>query len=55
MKYCSSSYDIILYTNQDISKMIDEEDDILCNIKNVNLLSGQDLKQWEEYCKFKYS
>ena len=53
MKYCSSTYDIILYTNQDISKMIDEEDDILCNIKNVNLLSGQDLKQWEEYCKFK--
>lgn len=53
MKYCSSTYDIILYTNRDISKIINEEDDILCNIKNVNLLGGQDLKQWEEYCKFK--
>ena len=53
MKYCSSKYDIVLYTNQDIMRLIDEEDDALCNIKNIDLLSGQDLKQWEEYCKFK--
>lgn len=53
MKYCSSTYDIILYTNRDISKMIDEKDNKLCNIENVELLGGQDLKQWEEYCKFK--
>jgi len=53
MKYCSSTYDIILYTNHDISKLINEDDTELCNIKNVGLLGGQDLKQWEEYCKFK--
>ena len=53
IKYCSSKYDIILYTNHDISKLIDEKDNVLCNIENVGLLGGQDLKQWEEYCKFK--
>tara|TARA_Y100000389_G_scaffold11392_1_gene10508 strand:- start:149 stop:1066 length:918 start_codon:yes stop_codon:yes gene_type:complete len=53
IKYCSSKYDIILYTNDDISKLIDEEDNVLCNIENIGLLGGQDLKQWEEYCKFK--
>ena len=36
-----------------LRKLINETDDELCNIKNVGLLCGQDLKQWEEYCKFK--
>jgi hypothetical protein len=53
MKYCYANYDIILYTNEDISEMINDEDDVLCNIENIKLLGGQDLKQWEEYCKFK--
>lgn len=53
MKYCSSKFDIVLYTNNDVSKMVDEENNELCNIKNIELLGGQDLKQWEEYCKFK--
>lgn len=53
MKYCSSKYDIILYTNSDVSRLIGEEDNELCNIENIELLSGQDLRQWEEYCKFK--
>lgn len=53
MKYCSSKFDIVLYTNNDVQKMIDEDEDELCNIKNIELLGGQDLKQWEEYCKFK--
>jgi len=52
LKYCSSKFDIVLYTNEDISKMIDENDE-LCNIENIDLLGGEDLKQWEEYCKFK--
>lgn len=53
MKYCYKKYDIILYTNEDVAKMIDDEEDELCNIENINLLGGQDLRQWEEYCKFK--
>lgn len=53
LKYCSNDYDIILYENDDISKLINDPEDPLCNIKNINLLSGRDLKQWEEYCKFK--
>lgn len=53
MKYCYSKYDIVIYTNNDVSKMINDKDDELCNIKNIELLGGQDLKQWEEYCKFK--
>ena len=52
MKYCSSKFDIVLFTNEDVSKMIDADDE-LCNIENIDLLGGQDLKQWEEYCKFK--
>ena len=53
MKYCYRQYDIILYTNKDVPRMINDQDDELCNIENVELLGGQDLKQWEEYCKFK--
>lgn len=53
LKYCYQQYDIILYTNEDIANMIDDEDDELCNIENIDLLGGQDLRQWEEYCKFK--
>lgn len=53
MKYCSRDYDIVLYTNNDVSRLVGEEDDELCNIKNIELLGGQDLAQWEEYCKFK--
>ena len=52
MNHCYQNYDIILYTNEDIVKMIDDDDD-LCNIEHIDLLGGQDLKQWEEYCKFK--
>lgn len=53
LKYCSNDYDIILYENTDVSELINDLEDPLCNIKNINLLSGKDLKQWEEYCKFK--
>ena len=38
MKYCSSTYDIILYTNHDIAKMIDEENDEL--LPTVNLIGS---------------
>ena len=37
IKYCSSKYDIILYTNHDISKLIDEKDNVLCNIESHDL------------------
>lgn len=50
---CSHKYDIILYTNDDIIDMIGDENDDLCNIKNPNMLSGIDLKQWEHYCRLK--
>jgi len=53
LKYCSSKYDIILYTNEDAKNLIDDENDDLCNIENIQLLSGADLRQWEEYCRFK--
>ena len=53
MNHCYQNYDIILYTNEDISKMIGDKDDELCNIENIELLGGQDLRQWEEYCRFK--
>lgn len=46
-------YDIILYTNDDAKKIIDDEKDYLSNIENIDLLSGIDLEQWEEYCKFR--
>jgi len=49
--FCDDLYQVIIYTNDDISKMI--PDDELCSIENPNLLSGVDLKQWESYCKFK--
>lgn len=53
MNHCYQKYDIVLYTNENIAKMIDDDGDDLCNIEHIDLLGGQDLKQWEEYCKFK--
>uniref|UniRef100_A0AB39JEF0 Uncharacterized protein n=1 Tax=Florenciella sp. virus SA2 TaxID=3240092 RepID=A0AB39JEF0_9VIRU len=47
------NYDIILYTNDDVKHIVNDKDDYLCNIENVELLSGTDLKQWESYCRFR--
>ena len=55
IQHCSNYYDIILFKNSDIKEMIGlyEDDDSLANINNPELLSGIDLKQWEECMKAK--
>lgn len=51
IKFCSNNYEVILYTNDDMSNLIPHDE--LCNIKSPELLAGVDLKQWENYCKLK--
>ena len=55
IQHCSNYYDIILFKNKDIKEMIGlyEDNDSLANIDNPELLSGIDLKQWEECMKAK--
>lgn len=52
--HCSSKYDVILYNNNNVKELLQEENkEDLCNIENPNVLSGVDLLQWENYCKAK--
>lgn len=53
ISYCGEDCEIILYTNNDVKKIINDEGATLCNIEHPELLGGIDLKQWETYCKFK--
>ena len=52
--HCSRNYDIVLYTNDDVKNLIEENNENdLVYIKDPNQLSGIDLMQWESYCKAK--
>ncbi len=52
--YLGDDYDIVLYDNTSVGRLIEEEDEEdLCNVKNPSQISGVDLKQWESYCKAK--
>ena len=51
---CYSSYcDIIIFNNDNVKELINDESDIICNIINPSLLKGIDLEQWERYCRAK--
>ena len=48
----SKYFDIVLYTNDDVSDILANDCDHIVN-KDYKLLSGIQLSQWESYCKFK--
>lgn len=51
---CYSNYcNIIIFNNDNVKELINDESDIICNIVNPKLLKGIDLEQWERYCKAK--
>ena len=49
----SNNYDIIIYNDNDVNKLINDVDDVICNISDPSLLTGIDLEQWVQYCKTK--
>ena len=49
----SDDYDIIIYNDDDVKDLINDVDDVICNISNPSLLKGVDLEQWVQYCKTK--
>tara|TARA_Y100000389_G_scaffold99831_1_gene96628 strand:+ start:298 stop:1266 length:969 start_codon:yes stop_codon:yes gene_type:complete len=49
----SSDYDIVIYNDNDVKKLINDVDDVICNISDPSLLTGVDLEQWTQYCKTK--
>ena len=52
--HLSDSYDVILYTNENVRDLIQESNENdLCNVQNPSMLQGVDLRQWEHYCKSK--
>lgn len=52
---CNNNYyTVVIFNNSNIKDILNEKDEEdLCNVSDPEMLSGVDLKQWEQYCRTK--
>ena len=50
----NNNYTVVIFNNSNIKDILNEEnEEDLCNVSDPEMLSGVDLKQWEQYCRTK--